>query len=374
MFKIRMALMVLLMLAVAGSVPATAVQKEFQVSAGGTLVLDLEAGGDVTVTGGSNGTAVISINQDGPDQSNVEIDARLEGSRLVVSSGYREHKKMQRSNITIEVSLPYLFDIELDSMGGGLTVNGLEGTIAGKTMGGELVLDNVIGELALTTMGGEISLTNSEVDGRITTMGGEVLLEDVIGDVEATSMGGEVILRNVTRRDGSSTGEMVKISTMGGGITVDDAPAGADVHTMGGDIIIESVYEFAKVKTMGGDILIRAADGPVDATTMGGDVRVTVIGGMGGDVTLVSMSGEVHLTVPPGFPMDIDIELEYTKKSARNYKVISDVPLEQSESPEWDHSRGSPCKTIHATGTANGGGNRVMLSTVNGNIYLHQGS
>jgi len=373
MLKLRSVLMFVLLLAIAGGVSAMTVQKEFAVQPGSTLVFDLDAGGDINITGWSRNVVAVSIEQDGPDQENVEVDARLDGSRVVVSSRYLERKKMQISNITVEVSLPHLFDIELKSMGGGLSVNGVDGRISGKTMGGELVLQNLSGDLKLTTMGGDVTLTMSDVDGTITTMGGEVLLEDVVGDVEAKSMGGEVVHRNVTRRDGSSSGEVVKITNMGGSIHVPEAPAGADVHTMGGDITIDTVYEFAKVKTMGGDILIRAADGLVEATTMGGDVTATMVGSIGGDVSLVSMSGEVHLTVPPGYSMEIDIELDYTKNSSRDYKVISDFPLQQNESADWDYDRGSPRKTIHATGTVGGGANKISLRTVNGNVYLHQG-
>ena len=374
MFKFRLVILILLAFTITGGISAATTQKEIQVQPGGTLVLDLQAGGDVIITCWSKGMVAVTMDTSGPDQENVTVDARLDGSRVVVSSEFIQKKNMQQSDITIEISLPFTFDIELFSMGGGLSVNGLEGRISGKTMGGELTLQNLKGELKLTTMGGDVSLTMSEVDGSLTTMGGRMLLEDVVGDVKAKSMGGEVIQRNVTGRDGSSTGETVKISTMGGDIEVSEAPAGADVHTMGGNITIESVYEFARVKTMGGDILIKAADGQVKATTMGGDVAVTVVGGTGGDVELVSMSGEVHLTVPYGYSMDVDIELDYTKQSSRDYKVVSDFDLSQSESPDWDYDNGSPRKTISATASVNGGANRIKLRTVNGNIYLHQGN
>ena len=215
-------------------------------------------------------------------------------------------------------------------------------------------------------MGGSITLTNSDVDGRVKTMGGKALVEDVFGDVKVTSMGGEVTHRRVTRTHGDSIGDQVKIDTMGGDINVSDAPSGADVHTMGGDITIDSAREYVKAKTMGGDIRIKEADGWVKATTMAGDVRALVIGGH--DVELTSMSGEVTLVMPEGADLDIEIELSYTKNSSRNYQIYSDFPIDQSESEGWDYDHGTPRKTI--SGVAKGGGNRVVIRTINGNVYL----
>jgi DUF4097 and DUF4098 domain-containing protein YvlB len=117
---------------------------------------------------------------------------------------------------------------------------------------------------------------------------------------------------------------------------------------------------------MGGDIRIREIDGWVKATTMGGDVWVTVIGNH--DVELTSMHGDITLAIPDGADLDIDIELDYTKNSSRNYKIVSDFPIDQHESTDWDYDQGSPRKTIR--GTAAGGGSRVAIRTINGNVYL----
>jgi DUF4097 and DUF4098 domain-containing protein YvlB len=215
-------------------------------------------------------------------------------------------------------------------------------------------------------MGGQIVLTNSDVDGKVTTMGGKALVEDVFGDVKVTSMGGEVIRRRVTRTDGSSVGEEVHIDTMGGSIDVSDAPLGANVHTMGGDITIESAAVSVEAETMGGDIEIGEADGWVKATTMAGDVHVRVVGSH--DVKLETMHGEVRLELPDGGDMDFDVEIQFTKNSNRNYRIESDFPLDISEAEDWTYDRGTPRKVIR--GVSSGGGNRVVIRAINGNVYL----
>ena len=72
--------------------------------------------------------------------------------------------------------------------------------------------------------------------------------------------------------------------------------------------------------------------------------------------------------VSPEVDDDIDIELDYTKNSSRDYQIFSDFPIQQKESTDWDYDQGSPRKTIR--GTAAGGGNRVVIRTINGNVYL----
>ena len=310
----------------------------------------------------------VSADLSGSSSDNVDLTVEEKDGGVLIRSRYTEDRRRQSSSVKLEVRVPSVSDVKISSMGGGISIDGVEGTFSGKTMGGKLKLTNLKGELQLTTMGGSITLTNSDVDGRVKTMGGKALVEDVFGDVKVTSMGGEVTHRRVTRTHGDSIGDQVNIDTMGGDINVSDAPAGADVHTMGGDIRIDSAREFVKAKTMGGDIRIKEADGWVKATTMAGDVDVMVIGGH--DVELTSMHGEVTLVMPEGADLDIEIELSYTKNSSRNYKIVSDFPLDQNEAADWAYDKGTPRKTIK--GTAAGGGSRVVIRTINGNVYLKQ--
>ncbi len=360
---------VLFLVAVAfGALSAGAFEREIPVRSGSLLEFDLKTGGSITIRGWSSESVQVSADVSGRSAENVDLKVEEHDGGVLISTRYLEERRSQNTSIHLDVRVPSLFNVKISSMGGGVTIDGVEGTFSGKTMGGELDLSNLKGELHLTTMGGEIRLTNSDVDGTVKTMGGKALVEDVFGNVKVTSMGGAVTRRRVTRTNGESIGEQVNINTMGGDIDVSDAPFGADVHTMGGDITIDSASDTVKAKTMGGDIRLREIDGSVNATTMAGDVQVTVRGNH--DVDLTSMHGGITLILPDGDDFAIDIELDYTKNSSRNYKIISDFPIDQTESADWDYDRGSPRKTIHATGTVGGGSRRVVIRTVNGNVYL----
>ena len=351
---------------VLGAGGAAAFEREIPVRSGGLVEFDLNTGGTITITGWSSESVHVSAEISGSGKEIVDLRVEERRGGVLIRSRLTQPRRHRDVWIKLEVRVPSIFDVKISSKGGGVTIDGVEGSFSGKTMGGKLHLTNLKGELQLTTMGGAITLTDSDVDGAVKTMGGRALVEDVFGDVKVTSMGGEVTRRRVTRSDGTSIGDEVDIDTMGGSIDVSDAPFGADVHTMGGDITIDSAREYVKAKTMGGDIRIEEVDGWVKATTMAGDIQVTVIGNH--DVELTSNHGEITLAIPNGADLDIDIELDYTNNSSRNYKIVSDFPIEQHESADWAYDKGTPRKTIKGIGT--GSGNRIVIRTINGNVYL----
>jgi DUF4097 and DUF4098 domain-containing protein YvlB len=363
--------------AATGSGPIT---REFRAAAGGRLILDLTAGGSVEIAGTGGSSVFVTYTLSCAPECEIAFDESKSG--LKVTTAFKKQGGRQNSDIDLEIRVPRSFDLELDSTGGGVSIDGVEGSFAGETQGGELTLHDVKGDAKLTTMGGKITVTDSTVDGYLKTMGGEVMIENVVGDVKATSMGGNVRYKNVRRRDGQLASpehvgkdlaevspDSVQISTMGGEIEIHDAPEGADLHTMGGDISVENARRFVRAKTMGGDIEIGSVDGWVQATTMGGDINVTLTG-KGGDVTLTSLSGDITLRVPSGFGMDLDLEIAYTRNSRQEYRIDAPGGLKPTVSPDWDYDSGSPRKYIRAAGAVNGGGNKVKIETINGNITV----
>ena len=166
----------------------------------------------------------------------------------------------------------------------------------------------------------------------------------------------------------------VKIMKMGGNIDVNDAPQGADLMTMGGDVTVERVKSFAKVKTMGGNIHIRQADAAVDATTMAGNIDVEITGDSGAhhDIDLSSNQGNITLTVPKGFPMQVSVSLATTNNQSKTFRIIDNIGLTQQADSNWDSSKGTPRKYLRATGRTGSGLNRVTLSTINGDVILQQ--
>ena len=361
-----------LILGVACLLAGQDLKREFKMENGKTVEIDLNTGGSIEIRGWDKQLVSVSARSHGSniEEYKFDFDESSSGVRINVS----DYDGDGDSDIDIKVYVPEKCNLELETMGGDMTVDNVEGTIEGKTMGGELDLSNLKGIVELTTMGGDIRLENSELDGEVKTMGGEVTFQDVIGDVKGSTMGGDVTYRGAKK--GSGKGKEVRISTMGGEITVDSAPGGANVSTMGGDIEIRSAGVFVKAKTMGGDITVAQLDGGIKASTMGGDMEVNMTGDpKQGDrsVDLSSKGGEITLTLPEDLSIDFNIKLTYTKREDQKFEIRCDFPIKIEESEDWDYSQGSARKYITGTGKTGDGKNRVRVETTNGDIIIRKG-
>jgi len=350
-----------LLLAVLVSQPMLAKQIEEKIDAspGDLLEVDLETGGSLEIRGWDQNTVMVRATSEDGDADGQEITIQKTSKGvLVMTESTKKWGRGHSHGYDLMINVPRVYDLEIETMGGDIEVNGVEGDMEGETMGGD------------------IELKDSEVDGEIETMGGEVIVANVIGDVDGSSMGGNVTYKNVTRRSGESSGDAVVITTMGGDIELGSAPAGASVETMGGDIEIGDAAKFVEAETMGGNITVGTVDGRVEASTMGGDVRVTVIGDPqagGKDIELSSMGGEIYLTVPRNFSMEVEIEISYDKKSGVP-EIVSDEPLTIENEEGGGGLLRRNGSTLTGSGSFNGGKNKVEIETVGGNVYLKYAS
>jgi len=349
-------------------------KREFKLAYGKTVEIDLNTGGSIEIRGWDK--ELVSLNALSHDVDIEEYKFEFDESPSGVSIHVTNFDSEGSNDIDLKLFVPEKCDLQLETMGGDITIDHVEGHTEGKTMGGELDLSNLKGEVELTTMGGDIRVENSDLDGELKTMGGEVTFQDVTGNVKGSTMGGDVNIRGSKQVQGKDAKKEVKISTMGGEINVDSAPGGANVSTMGGDIQIRSAGIYVKAKTMGGDISVNEIDGGVKASTMGGDIDITMVGDVkegDRDVDLSSMGGEINLTLPENLSVDFNIKLTYTKRSEGEYKIHSDFPLKIDESENWDYSQGSARKYIIGTGKFADGKYHVRVETTNGNITIKKG-
>jgi DUF4097 and DUF4098 domain-containing protein YvlB len=386
------------------------IERTFSLKAGGRLVLDLDAGGDIKITGWQKDevSVLVEIGGRDADEARVEFD---EGKKRLEISSSCDRRHGCRLDMLFTIKVPARFDIRVDSNGGDVEIEGVDGELSGKTMGGDLELLSVAGSIDLSTMGGSVTVRGADADGEVSTMGGDILIEDVKGNLKGSTMGGKVTYRNVAGRSGRSEdeemtistlggditidktdrkvraktfggdidvggGEEVNVTTMGGDINVDEAPRGAKVSTMGGDITIGSAGEYVKAKTMGGDIEVEAIDGRIDASTMGGDVDVTMTGDPTKgkrDVEISSMGGDITLTVPDGLSMEFDIDLRYSKGKEGRYRIKSDFPMNQEETTKWEGRWGNRYRHIYGTGKVGSGEHLIRIKTINGNIEIRKG-
>jgi DUF4097 and DUF4098 domain-containing protein YvlB len=166
----------------------------------------------------------------------------------------------------------------------------------------------------------------------------------------------------------------LRISKGAGPITVEDAPDGAVLDTGAGRIHVKSARRCVRAKTGSGQITIDAVDGCVRAATGLGTVSVTMVGNPADgerDVNITGSMADVTLVVPDGLDMDFDLKLAYTDNAKKEFRIVSDFPMDQRVSDQWSSSNGStPRKYIYGTGQIGTGRNRITIQNINGNIYV----
>ena len=178
-------LLLLVMIAVPfmlSAAPRADYEKEFATSKGKKLDIDLKTGGGIAITGWDKDVVSVRGFREGRDGNEAVLEMEENSSGISLISHYRGSRRNRSGGIRLEIDVPRCYDVHLGTMGGGVTIENVEGRVAGKTMGGALMLSGLKGNLDLLTMGGDVTLKNSDVDGQVKTMGGAVLLEDVTGD------------------------------------------------------------------------------------------------------------------------------------------------------------------------------------------------
>jgi hypothetical protein len=159
------------------------------------LVLNLQAGGTVAITGSQDKVVRIRVTENGRPcgDCGVTLGEGADGIQI------RSTRPATNGQLNFEIEVPEQFDLDLSSAGGAVRIEGVAGTIKGMTASGALELRRLSGEVDLETKRGDVSLRESFVSGRVHTLGGRVLLEDVSGTVAGSSGKGKVIERRVQR-------------------------------------------------------------------------------------------------------------------------------------------------------------------------------
>jgi hypothetical protein len=322
-----------------------------------------------------------------------------QNGNIIEIAGERYSRDWIKSKFKITV--PKVFNVDLQTSGGDLTVSQLVGQVDLKTSGGEITLKDIDGIVQAKTSGGDIEVINSKKRVTLKTSGGDIELESIGGPLIAKTSGGDISLK------GSEAD--VDIRTSGGEIEIVDVGGKVKAHTSGGQIRVENTRGSVNVHTSGGDIELRNIGGMVDASTSGGDIEGRTIGGSttvstaggsielkdvkggvqaqtaGGDITieitltdfkkehnvdLRTSGGELALYIPEKLPATIRAEIELTDRW-EDYNIYSDFPLTISEEPGREKGRSRRGRRIiRSEGNINGGGDLIELYTTNGDIHI----
>lgn len=268
------------------------------------------------------------------------------------------------------------------------------------TNAGNIEMQDLDGRAVLATQGGNISagkLGGPEAAGaRLETQGGHITVEDVNGELRASTAGGHIRAANVRGdavlrsggghiRVGSISGT-AQLETGGGNITVERAGGDVLATTGGGQIDCGEAAGSIKARTGGGGIRILRVTGPTQLQTGGGSIFLTQVRGpvrastgagtitawFGGDGKLVKLAGASQLESGAGdiivyIPHELAITIEATVETGGEHRIEADPSL-----PLKFISPGSGVsgRAVRAECALNGGGEVLRLKTAVGNIRL----
>ena len=395
----------------AGARPATSTyDRTVDAKPGGTLVLELETGGGVTITGGNESRVEVHGQLRGRDAAHTVVDTTSTDDEVRISSTFNHRSGMTSTDHDFQIRVPHKFNVRVSSAGGGVSISDVEGTFAGSTGGGEIELTRVRGKARLSTGGGNITVSDSELAGRVSTGGGAVQFIRVSGGLRGDSGNAENGVRAVEpvaaveavpavepdvtinpvpasaavvsvssdESDGDKSvvvlpSGAISITKDGGQVHIDEAPNGAEIHTGGGRVIVGRARGTVDVSTGGGMIRVGPVAGSVRASTGAGAVLIDVedAGGKAQTVQVMSGNGSVDVTLPANFDGRFEIETAYTE-SHEPVSIRSDFDLQYQPVTEPDGHEGTPRRYVRALGSAGRGRGLVRIRTVNGNVTLHR--
>lgn len=176
------------------AMPRVSLDTAVAASAAKRLTLDLRSGGRVSITGSQEKFVRIRVTENGRPCGDCGVQLGDGADGIQVRS-----LRPMGGELQFEIEVPEHFDLDLNSAGGAVRIEGVDGAIKGSTASGGLELRRLSGSVDLETKRGDVTIRESFVSGRVHTLGGRVLLEDVSGTVAGSSAKGKVIERRVQR-------------------------------------------------------------------------------------------------------------------------------------------------------------------------------
>lgn len=188
-------------------------------------------------------------------------------------------------------------DQHFNTSGGGLEVKGLSGKISGHTSGGGISVSDSKDDIELETSGGGIEAIRCSGQIHLNTSGGSIELKELGGNIRATTSGGNVEANKIT-------GELIT-HTSGGNIDLTDMSGSLEASTSGGNIEVEmnETGKFVRLSNSGGSVHLEMPKGKgLDLDIHGDGIRTQGLSNFSGSMEKTSINGTVN---GGGTPVDI---------------------------------------------------------------------
>lgn len=183
-------------------------------------------------------------------------------------------------SISYKIYVPVACATRLNTSGGGISISNLNGEQHFNTSGGGLDVKGLTGKIDGHTSGGGITATDCKDNIDLETSGGEI---------EARRCSGQI-----------------RLNTSGGSIALNELSGNIRATTSGGNVDAEKINGELVAHTSGGNVSLTSMTGSLEASTSGGNIDIQIVG-TGKYVKLSNSGGNVHLEMPKGKGLDLDI-------------------------------------------------------------------
>ena len=336
------------------------IEREFDVAEGERLSINV-GDADLIVSTHAAEQAHVKIYLDGSDMDRAREyfeDQRFEvmredGTVYVVTHPVRKNYSWNRTGspqITVEVAIPYIFDVDLKTSDGDVALERLEGEVNIRTSDGDITTGQVAGPVyVVRTSDGDIRSESIESDElSITTSDGDLVLDNIEArEALFRTSDGDIKMSHLTAGEAgisTSDGDLVIASFSGRELAL---------RTSDGDIMVEELdANEAQANTSDGDITLKRVSGSISAKTSGGDLSVT-IEKAGEETYLTTGDGSIRLSVPGDLGAELHLKGEDVRISS-NFSF--DGQLKEQE----------------AEGRINGGGVQIVARTSGGEVIFRE--
>ena len=270
------------------------IERTFSAADGGWLMIDTDHG-NIDVESGTEGQVHVTVRRTprgNAEASDFEVSFDQVGDKVTILGDNTIRNSGNNSvSVSYVVRVPHRFNVDLETSGGNIAVDDLDGRAKLNTAGGNLSIGRVTGEVDANTSGGNISVDGSNANvavntsggninlGRIggtviaTTSGGNISVEEVNGDLTAKTSGGQISARLATQPQGRCV-----LKTSGGGITVylaDGIAVNLEAETSAGrvhsDVTVSISGEIKKDRLRG---TINGGGPVLELDTSAGDIHI----------------------------------------------------------------------------------------------------
>jgi DUF4097 and DUF4098 domain-containing protein YvlB len=253
------------------------IERTLAITPGG--VFDLESvSGRVEIRGTSRSDVLVVVRAKKEEISeHHDFSFEEQGDRVVVRvTKRRGHSRRWISGnegLEFVVEVPTNTNLEIDTSGGSISVENIDGTAHLHTSGGSITATDLGATAKLSTSGGGITVEGVAGDLDADTSGGSIKIAGAKGSIDADTSGGSITASFTAGNTAGGT-----LSTSGGSITAYvDADAGFDLDasTSGGRVTVDIPV------TVRGEISRRSVRGeingggaPLRLDTSGGNINV----------------------------------------------------------------------------------------------------